>query len=336
MTSQSDPNRRIRQRRRHSPMHHASDILQFIPQLAFDGDAIIVPPKHTNAKQLVEWHVVNHLAKVGEGQRNTLYHRGMKLQDKVVIVTGGGNGIGRALCRRFAAEGAKVVAVADIEQEAARQVAVEIGGCDFGVDVSSESDVQGLVDEVLKRYGQIDLFCSNAGIGVEGDCYVPDREWQRIWEINVMAHVYASRAVLPAMLARQQGYLLQTVSAAGLLTQIGSAPYAVTKHAALALAEWLAITYGDQGIKVSALCPQGVKTRMLEKAEFGGGAFLLEGALDPDQVAEAVVKGIDAELFLILPHPEVLEYIRRKTGDYDRWLKGMRRLQANMQPLKVK
>ena len=259
----------------------------------------------------------------------------MKLQDKIVVVTGGGNGIGRALCRRFAAEGAKAVVVADIEREAARQVAVEIGGWDFEVNVAEESEIQALVDQVLKKYGQIDLFCSNAGIGVEGDACVPDREWTRIWNINVMAHVYAARAVLPGMLARKEGYLLQTVSAAGLLTQIGSAPYAVTKHAALALAEWLAITYGDQGLKVSALCPQGVKTRMLENAEFGGGTFLLEGALEPEQVAEAVVKGLDEEHFLILPHPEVLEYMRRKSGDYDRWLKGMRRLQANMQPLKT-
>jgi NAD(P)-dependent dehydrogenase (short-subunit alcohol dehydrogenase family) len=251
-----------------------------------------------------------------------------------VVVTGGGNGIGRAMCQRFAAEGAKAVVVADVDREAARQVAVDIQGFDYSADVSSESDIQLLVDDVLKKHGQIDLFCSNAGIGVEGDCDVGNRDWQRIWEINLMAHVYAARHVLPGMLARKEGYLLQTVSAAGLLTQIGSAPYAVTKHAALALAEWLSITYGDQGIKVSALCPQGVKTRMLANAEFGGGTFLLEGALEPEQVAEAVVKGLADEQFLILPHPEVLEYMRRKSGDYDRWLRGMRRLQASMQPLK--
>jgi NAD(P)-dependent dehydrogenase (short-subunit alcohol dehydrogenase family) len=260
----------------------------------------------------------------------------MKLQGKVVVVTGGANGIGRAMCRRFAAEGAKVVVVADIEIESAWKVANEIGGCEYSVNVASESDIQLLVDDVLKKHGQIDLFCSNAGIGVEGDCEVTNRDWQRIWDINVMAHVYASRHVLPGMLARKEGYLLQTVSAAGLLTQIGSAPYAVTKHGALALAEWLSITYGDQGIKVSALCPQGVKTRMLENAEFGGGTFLLEGALEPEQVAEAVVKGLEEEHFLILPHPEVLEYMRRKTADYDRWLRGMRRLQANVQPIKAR
>jgi NAD(P)-dependent dehydrogenase (short-subunit alcohol dehydrogenase family) len=252
-----------------------------------------------------------------------------------VVVTGGAHGIGRALCRRFASEGARAVVVADIDMQAAREVAAEIGGWDFEVNMAEESEVQTLVDQVLKKHGQIDLFCSNAGIGVEGDVFVPDREWARIWNINVMAHVYAARAVLPSMLARRDGYLLQTVSAAGLLTQIGSAPYAVTKHAALALAEWLAITYGDQGLKVSALCPQGVKTRMLENAEFGGGTFLLEGALEPDQVAEAVVKGLEEEHFLILPHPEVLEFIRRKCADYDRWIRGMRRLQASTQPLKA-
>ncbi len=259
----------------------------------------------------------------------------MKLEDQIVVVTGGGNGIGRALCRRFSAEGAKAVVVADVDGPAARHVAIEIGGHDFSVDVSNESDVQMLVDETLKRFGRIDLFCSNAGIAIDGDQYVPDREWERIWEINVKAHIYAARAVLPGMLSRKDGYLLQTVSAAGLLTTIGSAPYSVTKHAALAFAEWLAITYGDCGIKVSALCPQGVKTKMLENAA-GGESFLLEGALTPEQVAEAVVRGLEAEQFLILPHPEVLEYFRRKATDYDRWLRGMRRLQASVQPVKTK
>jgi len=257
----------------------------------------------------------------------------MKLQDKVIVVTGGGNGIGRALCRRFAAEGARAIVVADVEREAARHVAAEIGCQDACADVSAESDVQALVDATLKAHGRIDLFCSNAGIVIEGDQCVPDREWQRIWEINMMAHIYAARAVLPSMLARKEGYLLQTVSAAGLLTSIGSAPYAVTKHAALGFAEWLAITYGDYGIKVSALCPQGVKTRMLENVK-GGESFLLDGALTPEQVAEAVVKGLESEEFLILPHPEVLEYFRRKANDYDRWLRGMRRLQASVLPVK--
>jgi NAD(P)-dependent dehydrogenase (short-subunit alcohol dehydrogenase family) len=260
----------------------------------------------------------------------------MRVQNKVVVVTGGANGIGRALCRRFAAEGARTIVVADIEHEAARALAAEIGGLAMDADVSSESDIQMVVDEVLKRYGQIDLFCSNAGVGVEGDCCAPDRDWLRSWEINVMGHVYASRAVLPGMLARRDGYLLQTVSAAGLLTMLGSAPYAVSKHAALGLAEWLSITYGDQGIKVSALCPMGVKTRMLEGAEFGGGTFLLDDAISPDEVGDAVIHGLDTEQFLIAPHPKVREHFRRKADDYDRWLAGMRRLQANMIPLKTK
>jgi len=259
----------------------------------------------------------------------------MQLNGKVVVVTGGANGIGRALCRRFAAEGAKDVIVADIEEQGAKAVAAEIGGTFFCVNVESESEVQALVDAAILKHGRIDLFCSNAGIGVEGGCDVPNRDWMRIWDINVMAHIYAARAVLPGMLARKEGYLLQTVSAAGLLTQIGSAPYAVTKHAALAFAEWLSMTHGDHGIKVSALCPQGVKTRMLENAEFGGGGFLRDGALEPEQVAEAVVKGLAEETFLILPHPEVTEYFRRKANDYDRWLRGMRRLQASVQPLKA-
>ena len=245
----------------------------------------------------------------------------MNLADKIVVVTGGANGIGAALCRRFVAEGAWAVVVADIETP-------EAGSLFIRTNVAVEAELVRLVREVTEQYGPIDLFCSNAGIGVQGGAETPDAEWQRIWEINVMAHVWAARALLPGMLARGSGYFLQTVSAAGLLTQIGSAPYAVTKHAALALAEWLAVTYGDQGIKVSCLCPQGVNTRMLRNAEFGGGAFLRETAIAPEVVAEAVVAGLAEEKFLILPHPEVAEYFRRKASDYDRWLRGMRRLRA--------
>lgn len=259
----------------------------------------------------------------------------MQLKDKVVVVTGGGNGIGRALCRRFAAEGARAVIVADIQAAAAEQVAKEIGGKAVAANVTREAEVVSLVGKVIKEFSVIDLFCSNAGVGVQGGVEAADQEWSRSWDVNVMAHVYAARAVLPHMLARREGYLLQTVSAAGLLTQLGSAPYAVTKHAALGLAEWIAVTHGDQGIKVSALCPQGVRTDMLKRAEFGGGAFLLEGALEPEQVAEEVVKGLAEERFLILPHPEVAEFFRRKATDYERWLRGMRRLQANTQILKT-
>jgi len=259
----------------------------------------------------------------------------MQVKDKVVVVTGGGNGIGRALCRRFAAEGARAVVVADIQATSARQVASEISGMALETNVAREADVVRLVEETLKNFGVVDLFCSNAGVGTPGGVEAPDRDWTRNWEVNVMAHVYAARAVLPAMLARREGYLLQTVSAAGMLTQLGSAPYAVSKHAALALAEWIAITHGDQGIKVSALCPQGVRTDMLRRAEFAGGAFLMETAVEPEQVAEAVVKGLAEERFLILSHPEVAEYFRRKATDYDRWLGGMRRLQASTQILKA-
>ena len=260
----------------------------------------------------------------------------MKLADKVVVVTGGANGIGRALCRRFAAEGARAVVVADLNAAAAVQVANEIDGMAVECDVAREADVQSLVKRVTETYGLIDLFCSNAGIMVTGGVEAPDAGWQRIWDVNVMAHVYAARAVLPAMLERGGGYLLQTVSAAGLLTIPGAAPYAVTKHAALALAEWLAFTYGDQGIKVSAVCPLGVRTEMLLKDESSIASFLLDTAVEPEAVAEAVVKGIAEERFLILPHPEAAEYFRQKAADHDHWLLAMRGLQASLNSLKPK
>ena len=251
----------------------------------------------------------------------------MILRDKVIVVTGGANGIGRALCRRFAAEGA-AVAVADIDAASARAVADEIGGAAIETDVTRADDVERLVSQVMRERGRIDLFCSNAGIAVDGDEHTPDAEWARCWSVNVMAHVLASRAVLPGMLARGEGYLLQTVSAAGLLTHPHSATYAVTKHASLAFAEWLSIAYGDRGIKVSALCPQGVSTNMLRRAGDRAG-FLVDGALEPEQVADEAVKGLAEERFLILPHPEVAEYFRRKAGDNDRWLRGMRRLRSS-------
>ena len=258
----------------------------------------------------------------------------MQLNGKVIVVTGGANGIGRALCRRFAAEGAKAVVVADLQLDAANQVATEIGGLAVRTDVSRESDVVNLVSQATQKFGAIDLFCSNAGVGTAGTFDAPDADWERSWQVNLMAHVYAARAVLPAMLARGDGYLLQTVSAAGLLTQLGSAPYSVTKHAALGFAEWLAITYGDRGIKVSALCPMGVRTDMLRRAEFAGGAFLLDSALEPEQVADSVIQALAEERFLILPHPEVAQYIQRKASDYERWLRSMRRLQAETSILK--
>ncbi|MGH9139562.1 MAG: SDR family oxidoreductase [Vicinamibacterales bacterium] len=255
----------------------------------------------------------------------------MHLAGQVVVVTGGGNGIGRALCRRFAAEGAGAVVVADMNAAAATQVAGEIGGTAVTVDVSREAEVARLVEQTIAQHDRIDLFCSNAGIAVTGDEHTADADWARCWDVNVMAHVFAARAVVPHMLERGSGYLLQTVSAAGLLTHPQSATYAVTKHASLALAEWLSMTYGDRGIKVSALCPQGVRTDMLRRVEVEGTrrSFLLDTALEPEQVAEVVVHGLKAEQFLILPHPEVAEFVRRRAGDRDRWLRGMRRLRTS-------
>jgi NAD(P)-dependent dehydrogenase (short-subunit alcohol dehydrogenase family) len=253
----------------------------------------------------------------------------MEIRGRVIVVTGGAGGIGRAMCRRFATEGARVVA-ADIDAAGAEQTARDVSGLAVAADVGREEDIQRLVRRAEEAYGQIDIFCSNAGIGNGGGEETPDGEWRRIFDVNVMSHVYAARAVLPAMLKRGEGYLVQTVSAAGLLTQIGSAPYSVTKHAALAFAEWLSVTYGDGGIRVSAVCPQGVRTQMLKDAESGPAAFLLEGALEPETVAECVAAGIAEERFLILPHPEVGEYFRRKADDYDRWIRGMRKLQARV------
>lgn len=250
----------------------------------------------------------------------------MILSQKVIIVTGGGNGIGRALCRRFAAEQPAAIVVADIDGHAAAAVAREVGGDSMTTDVSREADVVRLVERTIARHGRIDLCCSNAGIAAHGGEESPDEQWQRSWDVNVMAHVYAARAALPGMLARGDGYFLQTVSAAGLLTHPHSATYAATKHAALAFAEWLSIAYGDRGIKVSALCPQGVKTDMLKRAEAETGRFLIDGALEPEAVADIVVQGLAAEQFLILPHPEVAEFVRRKASDRDRWLRGMRKL----------
>jgi NAD(P)-dependent dehydrogenase (short-subunit alcohol dehydrogenase family) len=250
----------------------------------------------------------------------------MNLRDKVAVVTGGANGIGAALVRRFATEGARAVVVVDRELELAQQVAAAIGGLALQADVGVEADVVRVARHTEERFGGIDLWCSNAGILFMGGVETPNQQWQQIWDVNVMAHVYAARAVLPGMLARGAGYLLHTASAAGLLTQLGSATYAVSKHAAVAFAEWLAITHGDQGIKVSVLCPQAVRTNMIAGTDEGGVAGV-DGVIEPEQVAQTVIEGLADERFLILPHPQVAEYLRRKTADYDRWLGGMRRLQ---------
>ena len=248
----------------------------------------------------------------------------MKINQRIVVVTGAASGIGRALAQRFAREGAKLVVCSDLNGEGAARVAQEIGGIAFTTNVGKEEDIEALIEQVETERGPIDLFCSNAGIGIGGGAEVSNERWQRIWDINVMAHVWAARHLVPRMIARGGGYLLNTASAAGLLSQIGSAPYAVTKHAAVSLAEWLAITHGDQGIKVSVLCPQAVRTAMT--AGNPDGVASVDGMIEPEVVAEACMRAIEAEDFLILPHPEVLEYMRRKTGDYNRWIGGMRKL----------
>ena len=255
----------------------------------------------------------------------------MEVADRIVVVTGGARGIGRALARRFASAGAEIVVVADMDGDGAWSVAREIGGMAIRCDVSREAEVAQLVEKVQIAKGRIDIFCSNAGIGVGGGPEARDADWQRIWEVNVMAHVYVARHVLPGMLARKEGYLVGTVSAAGLLNHMFAAPYGVTKAAALSFFEWLAIAHGDEGIRVSCLCPQGVKTDMLAAERRHGLDFLTATALEPEQVAEVVLQGIRDEKFLILPHPEVAEYFSRKANDYDRWLKGMRRLRANIE-----
>jgi NAD(P)-dependent dehydrogenase (short-subunit alcohol dehydrogenase family) len=250
----------------------------------------------------------------------------MHVRDKLVVVTGGGNGIGRAMARRFAHEGARHVVVADMNATAAEEVAREIGGSSRSVDVSRESDIAALVDETEREFGGINLFCSNAGIAMGGGLETSNEIWQRVWDVNVMAHVYAARALIPRMTQRGGGYLLNTASAAGLLAQIGNVTYSVSKHAAVAFAEWISITYGDQGIKVSVLCPQAVRTAMIAGNEEGVAS--VNGVMEPDAVAEAMIQGLAAEKTLILPHPVVAEYVNRRAQDRDRWIAGMRRLQA--------
>lgn len=251
----------------------------------------------------------------------------MNLSGKHVVVTGGASGIGRAMCRRFAAESARAIVVADLDGGGADEVASETGGLGIRVDVMDEAQIQALVTRAEEANGPIDLFCSNAGVAAPGIADASDADWALSWGVNVMAHVYAARAVVPSMVERGEGYLLNTVSAAGLLSQIGSAPYSVTKHAAIGLAESLAIAHGDQGIKVSVLCPQAVRTGMTAGTE-GGGVAGVDGMMEADEVADVVVEGLASERFLILPHPTVETYMQRKTGDYDRWLAGMRKLRT--------
>ena len=248
----------------------------------------------------------------------------MKIKNKVCVVTGAAGGIGEAIARRFAKEGAKGVVVVDQDAARLEKVAKDIGGLAVACDVAYEPDIRQLIAAAETRFGPIDVFFSNAGIGRSGHEDATDKDWADSWAIHVMAHVYAARALVPKMLERGEGYLLNTASAAGLLASMGSAPYGVTKHAAVALAEHLSIQYGDRGVRVSVLCPQAVDTPMLRAA--GTTAASVDGVLHTDAVAETVVQAMDAETFLILTHPQVLEYMKRKAGDHDRWLKGMRRL----------
>jgi NAD(P)-dependent dehydrogenase (short-subunit alcohol dehydrogenase family) len=258
----------------------------------------------------------------------------MRLTGKVVVVTGGANGIGEALCNAFHRAGAAKIVVADLDLPRAEQVAAPIGGTAFRTDVGQENDILHLIDETERRFGPIDLFCSNAGIGggfdplSENAGGSSDEPWAKSWAIHVMAHVYAARHLVPRMKARGGGYFLNTISAAGLLSQVGSPAYSTTKHAAVGFAENLAISHRAHGIKVSILCPQGVDTNMLRSIPKGPQSG--DGDLSPQRVAEDALKGIEQETFLILPHPQVIDYMRKKTENYDRWIGGMAKIQAKM------
>jgi len=260
----------------------------------------------------------------------------MRLQGKNIVVTGAGSGIGRAMVRKFVEEGAANVVAVDINADNAEQTAQENGCVAMTADVSRNDDIQRVVEDTESDLGHIDLFCSNAGvIPCEGE-QSPDAEWQLAWSVNGMPHVYAARHLVPRMTSRGGGYFLNAASAAGLLNQIGGAAYGVTKHAAVGFGEWLALTYGHKGIKVSLLCPQAVRTAMTTSEAVESGvnpaarAAAGDGMMEPEKVADIVVEGLDAESFLILPHPEVKEYMQRKTSDYDRWIRGMNRLQVSL------
>lgn len=250
----------------------------------------------------------------------------MELNDKVAVITGGSGGIGRSMAKAFLANGARTIVLADLDPDAVAAAAAELGCQGQACDVTDEAQVTALVESVLEAHGPIDVFCSNAGAGAEGLVIDAANEaWQAQWDLHVMAHVYAARAVLPSMIANGGGYLMNTASAAGLLAAIGSGPYTVTKAAAVKLAEFLSITHGDEGIRVSVLCPQGVNTAMAPKS-LGDGQT--DGIIEPDALAEIVVEAMREERFHVLPHPEVGDYMKRKADDTDRWLRGMRRLRA--------
>lgn len=257
----------------------------------------------------------------------------MEIGDRIIVITGAGSGIGAAMARKFTEEGAGAVIVADIDPDSAAAVAGEIGGHAVTLDVSDEDATAAMIRQTIETHGRIDIMCLNAGIPTDGSVDASNEDWQRTWDVNVMAHVFATRHVLPSMLERGEGYIVTTASAAGLLTNIGAAPYSVTKHAAVALAEWLSVTYGSRGIGVSCLCPMFVDTPMLDA--FAGHTdemrSFVEGlAIEVDDVAAAVVEGIREETFLILPHPIVLDYFQRKSLDYDRWIAGMQHLNNDL------
>lgn len=260
----------------------------------------------------------------------------MKLQGKVVVITGAAHGIGRAMAVRFAREQPEALVLIDRNAEGVERVArlLQAQGHEIAViieDVGSFEAMQRIVEQVEGDYGRVDLFCNNAGLAIEGDEATDDAQWQLAWDVNVMTHVWSARAALPGMLARRGGAFLNTASAAGLLTMIGAAPYAVSKHAAVAFAEWLAITHADDHIKVFCLCPQGVHTPMLEKlAGTHVGAMLTANALTAESVADACVQGMARDQFLILPHAEVAEYVTLKATNHESWLHGMRRLNAKL------
>jgi NAD(P)-dependent dehydrogenase (short-subunit alcohol dehydrogenase family) len=257
----------------------------------------------------------------------------MELEGRRVVVTGGASGIGEALARAFAAAGAASVVVADVDAEGAERVAADVGGLAVPTDVTSAEEIDRLVHHA-RTLGPIDLFCSNAGVfgGMAGIEATPET-WDLVWQVNVMAHVKAAQAVLPEMLARGEGYLLNTASAAGLLMNLGALPYSVTKHAAVAMAEWLSVKYGKQGIRVSCLCPQGVKTPMLTTGGAGGPGSATMAAgdlLEPEEVAQSALAGIRTEEFLILPHERVARYAATRVTDKERWLSHLRDLQETL------
>ena len=251
----------------------------------------------------------------------------MHLKGKIIVVTGAGSGIGKALVQRFIAEGAKSVVAVDINSDNVQKTVDAFGCVGMSADVAKEDDVKRVIEDTERTIGPIDLFCSNAGVGAGASEQSANVEWQLSWDVNVMSHVYAARHLVPLMVERGSGYLLNTASAAGLLNQIGGAAYGVTKHAAVGFAEWLALTYAHQGIKVSVLCPQAVRTAMTANPEDEGTqAASGDGMMEPEQLAEIVVEHLERESFLILTHEEVKTYMQRKTADYDRWIGGMNRL----------